>query len=227
MIIQSRPKLAQDIADYLSEQIVYLRLTPGERITEVDIATKFDVSHGPVREALQIMEKIHLVELVPRKGARVKEMTAEGIRCLFEAMMELACLAVRLCCKNATPLEKQRMEALSQNALAMIEENNVKGYVSAGYEVCLLILETACNHILTQMLLEWAPSARRAYYLSVANSVYNFQESAQFLRDVIASILENNAQKAQDLMRGHITMEQERIMILVQDLYATQAKAVV
>ena len=48
-----RKTLWQQIADVLREDIIRGKIKPGERIVEEDIAEKFHVSRGPVREALR------------------------------------------------------------------------------------------------------------------------------------------------------------------------------
>ena len=51
--------------------ILSQQLPPGARLIEADLAERFGVSRIPVREALHLLEATGLVEVVPRKGARV------------------------------------------------------------------------------------------------------------------------------------------------------------
>lgn len=71
--------LADQIADYITEKIVRLEIPPGERILEQSIAEELGVSRSPVREAMRILEKTGMIEIVPRCGARVKTVTRESI----------------------------------------------------------------------------------------------------------------------------------------------------
>jgi DNA-binding GntR family transcriptional regulator len=61
--------LPEQIAAQLSERIVSGAYTPGQRVMEQAIAEEFDVSRGPVREALRLLEKEGLV-LICRAAAR-------------------------------------------------------------------------------------------------------------------------------------------------------------
>ena len=63
----------------LSEKIITNQLKPGERINEARIAEEFGISRSPVREAIRLLEKNRLVEIVPRKGARVTPITDQYI----------------------------------------------------------------------------------------------------------------------------------------------------
>ena len=63
--------LAQTIARALGERIISGDLSAGLRLNEAVFAREFSVSHSPVREAFMLLEQQGLVEMLPRKGARV------------------------------------------------------------------------------------------------------------------------------------------------------------
>ncbi|MDO8189446.1 GntR family transcriptional regulator [Conexibacter sp. JD483] len=48
-----------------------LDLAPGERLVEQDLSERFGVSKTPIREALLLLEKDRLIEMVPHTGATV------------------------------------------------------------------------------------------------------------------------------------------------------------
>jgi len=64
----------------VGRQIVTGDLVEGERIQELRIANELNVSRGSVREALLILERRHLIEIYPRRGAVVSEMSAQQIQ---------------------------------------------------------------------------------------------------------------------------------------------------
>ena len=76
--------LSEQIARHISEQIIRGELVEGERIQELRIASELDVSRGSVREALLILERTQLIEIFPRRGAIVSEMSALQVRSLFD-----------------------------------------------------------------------------------------------------------------------------------------------
>ena len=67
-----RKTLWQQIADVLREDIIRGKIKPGERIVEEDIAEKFHVSRGPVREALRHIGEEGFVVYESHKGSTVK-----------------------------------------------------------------------------------------------------------------------------------------------------------
>src|SRR5690606_12362343 len=67
--------LSEQIADHLAEQIVRGERKPGEKLPEAELAKQLEVSTNSLREAFRLLEKQHLIELQPRRGARVCEVS--------------------------------------------------------------------------------------------------------------------------------------------------------
>lgn len=98
-----RPRsLPEQIADECGSLIMSGAFRGGERITEQELAERFDVSRGPVRESLRLLEKRRLVELRPRRGVYVRPITLATVSDLFEVRIALASLAARtMAARNA------------------------------------------------------------------------------------------------------------------------------
>ena len=84
MAIKIGGTLPDQIADYLLGKIVRLEIEPGERILETELADELGVSRSPVREALRILEKTGLVEIVPRHGARATWLSDQNIDSFYD-----------------------------------------------------------------------------------------------------------------------------------------------
>nr|WP_268744187.1 GntR family transcriptional regulator [Limimaricola cinnabarinus] len=59
------------VFDILRELIVTVRLRPGQRISEKEIAAALGISKTPVREALIRLDEVNLVRIVPQSGSYV------------------------------------------------------------------------------------------------------------------------------------------------------------
>ena len=88
--------LAEQITEYISDKIIRMEIKPGERVLEINIAKELGVSRSPITEALRILEKTRLVELIPRKGARVTEMSENFIEQLIYLNNQLKILINKL-----------------------------------------------------------------------------------------------------------------------------------
>jgi DNA-binding GntR family transcriptional regulator len=76
--------LAEQIASRLSERIVGGDYAPAQRILEQAVAAEFQVSRGPVREALRLLEKDGLVTILARRGALVTKLSIDEVREIFD-----------------------------------------------------------------------------------------------------------------------------------------------
>jgi DNA-binding GntR family transcriptional regulator len=73
---EERNCLSDRIRRALAERIIEGTLRPGARLLELTIAREFNASQTPVREALRELESLRLVESVPYRGTRVREVSA-------------------------------------------------------------------------------------------------------------------------------------------------------
>jgi DNA-binding GntR family transcriptional regulator len=90
--------------------IVAGRLRPGERIKEIPLAEELGFSRAPVRDALRLLERDGLVELVPNRGAIVPELRAVDVLEVYALRASLGTLALHklmLESLDAGPLERQ------------------------------------------------------------------------------------------------------------------------
>ena len=78
--------LHADIVSQLRDFIVEGQLSPGSRIPERELCEKFGISRTPLREALKVIAAEGLIELLPNRGARVRQFSEADIRNLFEVL---------------------------------------------------------------------------------------------------------------------------------------------
>lgn len=74
-----RGGLAEDIVSYVRGQILSGQIKPGEKVDQEAIAEALDVSRSPIREALVILGQEGLLDVTPRRGAFVADLTREDV----------------------------------------------------------------------------------------------------------------------------------------------------
>ncbi|WP_421979703.1 GntR family transcriptional regulator [Roseibium sp.] len=79
--------------DRLKDEILHGVLPPGYQAPEPDIASRLGMSRTPVREALIRLEAEGLIDLIPRRGARVVAISQKDFREIFEILAVLEGLA--------------------------------------------------------------------------------------------------------------------------------------
>jgi DNA-binding GntR family transcriptional regulator len=108
-----------DIHQRIREDIVAGELPFGARITIDALATRYGVSHMPVREALRELQGEGLVVIAPNRGARVRAIDANFVENLFEIRTVLEVMMVRRAAQRCTPDEVAELRGIE----AVLEKN--------------------------------------------------------------------------------------------------------
>lgn len=112
-----RTGLGDQIRQVLIDGITSGHWQPGERIIERRIAAELGVSQAPVREALRQLEALRLIEIMPNRGARVREFTEEDFAEFFPVRAGLEETAAEL----AVSRMGGRVEALERHIERLAE----------------------------------------------------------------------------------------------------------
>ncbi len=86
--------LAEQAYRVLEEQLVTLKLAPGELIAEKDLMDKTGIGRTPVREAMQRLSADGLLQVIPRKGLMVTPLRRTDLSQIIEARRVLERLLV-------------------------------------------------------------------------------------------------------------------------------------
>lgn len=102
LLLVDEPPTSQTEKAYrgLLEEIVSLRLAPGELLAEETLCERLTLGRTPVREALQRLASQRLVVIIPRRGVVVSEITITDLREIFEVRSPLEGLAAALAAKR-------------------------------------------------------------------------------------------------------------------------------
>src|SRR5271168_5216366 len=83
------------IVQALLTEVFEGRLRAGQHLVTQELAERFGVSHTPIREALIALEGIGIIDLLPNRGAVVRQLTARDIREVCAVRRVLECEAAR------------------------------------------------------------------------------------------------------------------------------------
>jgi len=111
--------LADRIADRLKRLIVTGEIKPGQKLVEKDIATAFNVSRTPLREALARLVADGLADGIPYRGIFVRQITLRQVQDIYELRIAIEGLAAMLAAQRGDP---QRLVALAELLAAMDRE---------------------------------------------------------------------------------------------------------
>ncbi len=109
---RSRETLNNIVADAMREAILSGQFKPGDRLPEPQLAEMFGVSRNPIREALKVLSNEGLVEISPRKGARVPLMSPEELNEIIDLRAELEGISARNAARHCAKDTRQALQAL-------------------------------------------------------------------------------------------------------------------
>ena len=107
---QRRVSRAEQIVIALRRAIVTLRLKPGVRLSEQEVAGRFQVSRQPVREAFIRLATSGLVEVHPQRGTFVAKISAEAILDAHFVREAVEMAIARRAAKLASPADLEALE---------------------------------------------------------------------------------------------------------------------
>lgn len=88
-----RQTFSEQIAARLRHDIICGEIEAGSQITEMDLAARFGVSRGPLREAMAQLASEGLITSVAYKGTRILNLTAKDVREIYTLRIALEGLA--------------------------------------------------------------------------------------------------------------------------------------
>ncbi|WP_376871293.1 GntR family transcriptional regulator [Albirhodobacter sp. R86504] len=141
---------ADKIAEQLEELIFNGTFADGDRLDEVSLAEQFGVSRTPLREALHRLALSGLAELVPRRGAFVRQPGPVDLMEMFEVMAELEAVCGRLAAKRISEEALAELRSANHRCQEAVAMQNVDGYYSENEQFHQIIYRQSGNGFLEQ-----------------------------------------------------------------------------
>lgn len=185
--------LVERIYDELEDRIVSLELAPGAMLSEVTIAREFGVSRTPVGEALQRLAREGLVNVLPRRGIVVTDISLTGQMRVLEFRRDIANFIARLGATRADASERDALRRVAQDFLEAAANADGPRINEADKEFHELFATCAHNNYAATAMAPLDSLARRFFY---AHSM-DIGRSAQLHADIAVAIADGNPVEAE------------------------------
>lgn len=129
--------LPEQLAEKLVEQIIRGDFTPGQRLHEMRLAEQFQVSRGPVREALRLLEREGLVVMLSHRGASVARLTEKRLKDIFSVRSAL----MAICAEELAELRSKTVQATLDDGTAKLFAASDRGMSAS---ISSLFISSAC-----------------------------------------------------------------------------------
>ncbi|MDI1303112.1 MAG: GntR family transcriptional regulator [bacterium] len=212
MSFRASESLSEQIAQHLAQQIITGDLVEGERIQELRITKELNVSRGSVREALLILARRRLIEIYPRRGAVVSEMSAQQVRGLYEVVSMMLQIIVRKSAENWRQQDMEAFVAQIQRLQSLVDENDIEAFHEASFEFFRMSYRFAANPYVEQILEDLQPAIRRSYFLALHADRRELEESFSFLKGVVDNVLLRKGDQAAALVDDFCVHQRNRVL---------------
>ncbi len=216
--MQSEPaaSLTEKIADHLGSEIITGRLRPRARIQELRVASELGVSRGSVREALLILERRYLVEILPRRGAMVSSLEAEELANCSELVTELqTSFFSKLAARRA--LSREPFQACIHDLAEAVQAGNLDGTVDARRAFARCGFDQIKNFYLVSVLKGLIPAALRLTYLAAAHPDYDLRDNLRFHRSLLNAMVAGDAATISRLVHGFNGRERKLALCSIRE----------
>lgn len=145
------PSLHDNVAERLRAMVFDRQLAPGELIDEKALATRWQISRTPLREALKVLAAEGLVELVPGKGSRVVSLTDEDAESLFPVMALLEGRCAHEATLRASDEQLAELHQLHERLEMHAAVDDIDGYYRANHAFHSKVQALAANRWLDRV----------------------------------------------------------------------------
>jgi len=214
MVFAAPASLTEQIAEHLGADIIAGRLRPQARIQELKVAGSLGVSRGSVREALLILERRHLVEILPRRGAVVTRLEGEGIAECSELLTELQVLFFNKLARMRA-LDLTGFERSLQTMAAAVSEQDVAGALAARRAFMSAGTAALDSFYLAAVLDGLMPAGLRIAHLAAEHPEYDLRDGLRYHQALLKAVSESDGVRIRELIAAFNARESRLALCLL------------
>ena len=200
----------------LREAILKGDLKPGERLMELQLASKLGVSRTPIREAIRMLEQEGLAVTTPRKGAEVAKMTLKDMEDVLEIRDALDELAVRIACQKISDEQLRQLEDMKELFEKSTQTGNIKKIAEADVTFHDVIYEATGNPKLVTLLNNLREQVYR-YRVEYIKDPKNYPTLIAEHEAILESLKNRDVKNAVEAMHVHVANQAEAVKTVIQE----------
>lgn len=202
-----RPKITQTERAYeeLKRAIVRGEIAEGEFLSEPDITRRYGIGRTPYREACNRLHHEGLLEVVPRRGYLIPEMSFHAVRDLFEARLVLEGSIAELAAIRATEGEIAELEKVARKLVALERSGaDSDEIIRTNSEFHLLIARMSRNRELLKVLTWNLEQNQRLMYVELRSMRAHRGETAGLHANIVAALRKRDPEAAREAVLADI-----------------------
>ncbi len=209
-IVDQKKPLRTLVYDAIKAAIIYGELKPGERLRHESLAKQFNVSHTPVRQALERLVADGFADRVAYRGIRVVSLNEEEIAEVYTFRLLLEPIAIRLAAENISENTIEELSALigKANLMVSLEQMNERREINRDFHEKII---KECGKLVLTRLIKLIWNRYQSYWIfyegmfrqpEFVEKQYQ-QENAEHLA-IINALAAHDSERAERLAYDHI-----------------------
>lgn len=195
--------LREQVANILRKRILDGTIQPGERIKEIDISNEFNISRGPVREALRQIEQEGLVQYEANRGCTVRELSYSSMNEMYLIRVTLEKLAVEIVAGVFSESTIQKMEREIEELEKAVHMRVLSEIVAHDETFHSLIVLEAKSERLYRMWKSFEGENAAAYYTMNRNDLMPAEHIKRNHQWILNACKEGDVEKICTLLNEH------------------------
>ncbi|GLQ32380.1 GntR family transcriptional regulator [Litoribrevibacter albus] len=197
--------LSEQIASHLANNIIRGEITAGERIQELRIAGELEVSRGSVREALLILERRHLVDILPRRGAVVTQVSVGHVKGLYQVYAQLLGLLARGIAENWSGSDLDPLiKKFELMRTAKDRGEQLERIFELGFDIMELAYPIVDNPYLSETLTNFKPMIQRTYFMALQSQSDDLTDNLAFFGSLMDAVVKRDADRSAELISDYV-----------------------
>lgn len=203
--------LADRVFDRLQDDIVRGTLPAGTKLGETELAARYGVSRGPLREAIRRLESRKLLERIPHVGTRVASLELADLIEIYRVREALEGMAARLAAEKMKPEEVAGL----WNLLALhgqqedLQEDTAYFQHAGDLDFHYRIIQGSHNSTLIDLLIGEIYHRVRMYRYQFSMTANRPRRALDEHKHIVEAIEARDGEMAELLMRRHISRARE------------------
>lgn len=201
MTFKATGNLSEQIATYLAAQIVRGEMLAGDRIQELRVAGELEVSRGSVREALLLLERRHLIDILPRRGAVVRDLSEAQVRGLYELVQVLLGLVIRKVIRSVRDDDLGVFIEIIHGLQVATADHDVERFFQLSFDFFDAAYPLARNSFVEEVLRDLHGALQRTYFMALHLGDDEMKECLSFFKALIETVFRRDVRSALEIIR--------------------------
>lgn len=212
---KGRESSAQRAYQQLRQMAMTFQIRPDERVNEVELAERLEISRTPIREALNRLVAEGLL-VTHSRGFSARKLIPKEVADLYEARAEVEATIVRLACVRVSDDDLARLEKFVTESIAEREEAGIDRLVQLDVAFHEHLALLSRNDELLRVL---RSINDRIYFIRWINMDGRRKTTQGEHWKVFELLKRRDAASAEEQLRKHILLRNDQILEVIKKAY--------